>query len=283
MPDRLWLPTDVTATSSPKATLEGWYFLRDATGALANGAKLTLASGKVSKWDDASGKGRHLTQPAGGVLPAYDANGFSTGVPGVVMSGANQGLSHSATPFPTGKMMNAFMALRPTAKGRAASFVSTGTQSYDYAAAGAIPIMIDTNLQYWYNFANQTVPYTLNTPALFEGYSISDTTGVANIDGGTASAAVTNDPAGKTMQIVGIMTRAHSAPGEGASGAVSEAVIFAGLLTPTDIQRIEGYIAWNNGTQSRLPTNHPYKAAAPTVSDGGSAAPPPRRRALLLN
>jgi hypothetical protein len=46
-------------------------------------------------------------------------------------------------------------------------------------------------------------------------------------------------------------------------GRVYEYVRFHSNLATTDRNKIEGYLAWKWGIQSSLPSNHPYKTAAP--------------------
>lgn len=48
-------------------------------------------------------------------------------------------------------------------------------------------------------------------------------------------------------------------------GDYCELVIFNSLLSTTDQQLVEGYLAWKWGTEALLPNTHPYYSAAPTV------------------
>ncbi|MFA5347076.1 MAG: hypothetical protein WC294_02980 [Methanoregula sp.] len=49
-------------------------------------------------------------------------------------------------------------------------------------------------------------------------------------------------------------------------GRIAEIVI-ANTLSIDDFQRVEGYLAWKWGVTANLPADHPYKSAAPTISD----------------
>lgn len=53
-------------------------------------------------------------------------------------------------------------------------------------------------------------------------------------------------------------------------GDYCELLIFNSLLSTTDQQLVEGYLAWKWGTESLLPNTHPYYSAAPTVGDSSS-------------
>lgn len=48
-------------------------------------------------------------------------------------------------------------------------------------------------------------------------------------------------------------------------GDYCELVIFNSLLSDTDRQLTDGYLAWKWGLQSSLPSDHPYKNAAPSL------------------
>jgi hypothetical protein len=47
------------------------------------------------------------------------------------------------------------------------------------------------------------------------------------------------------------------------NGYAMEILIFNTALSTSQIQQIEGYLAWKWGTAKQLPDNHPYKNAAP--------------------
>jgi hypothetical protein len=47
------------------------------------------------------------------------------------------------------------------------------------------------------------------------------------------------------------------------SGQIGEILVYNQTLSTTDRQMVEGYLAWKWGLQSNLPSNHPYKTAAP--------------------
>lgn len=48
-------------------------------------------------------------------------------------------------------------------------------------------------------------------------------------------------------------------------GWLQELIVIQGSGFSSSIQRLEGYLAWKWGLQANLPSNHPYKSAAPTV------------------
>ena len=48
------------------------------------------------------------------------------------------------------------------------------------------------------------------------------------------------------------------------NGTMYEIIGFNTILSTTDRQNIEGYLAWKWGAQANLPTNHPFRAGPPT-------------------
>jgi hypothetical protein len=51
------------------------------------------------------------------------------------------------------------------------------------------------------------------------------------------------------------------------NGQIGDIIIYDTALSTSQRQLIEGYLAWKWGTQSTLPTGHPYKNAAPTTAN----------------
>ena len=48
------------------------------------------------------------------------------------------------------------------------------------------------------------------------------------------------------------------------NGSISEVLIYNTVLTSTQREKVQGYLAWKWGIQSTLPSNHPYRNSAPT-------------------
>jgi len=53
----------------------------------------------------------------------------------------------------------------------------------------------------------------------------------------------------------------------GINGQIGEFIIVQGDFTTDDVRKLEGYTAWKWGQVGSLPVGHPYKLAAPTVTD----------------
>jgi hypothetical protein len=48
-------------------------------------------------------------------------------------------------------------------------------------------------------------------------------------------------------------------------GTVSELISLPSVISTTDRQLLEGYLAWKWGIEASLPTGHPFRNTPPTV------------------
>jgi hypothetical protein len=63
----------------------------------------------------------------------------------------------------------------------------------------------------------------------------------------------------------GILTKPVIASTDSSNSQVAEFILYDSVLTPTQITKIEGYLAWKWGLVGNLPSLHPYKTSYPTV------------------
>lgn len=266
MPTRPWLPTDATSV-----TIQGWYRTIDPNGVVAVGADV-ISAGAVTNWTDRSGQGRTLFKEG---TPTVNTTGFGTGRPTIVGGGSNGFRTSTSLPFPTGAVHGA-MAIGNIAASVSDYYrlVGFNTQyNADVFDQGIVPLMkmqYADAISYFYSFANSTSAFTLGTAALLEGYPTSTTTGRSGVNAVAASSDITFDMVGKTMERMGFMVTSSGAS-EGFQFEAAEEVNWTGVISSGDLAKMQGYLAWNNGKQSLLPSGHAYELAAPTVSTGGTA------------
>jgi hypothetical protein len=288
----LWTPSNLTSV-----ILAGWYRVRDPNGVVAVGADVFDGT-NVTRWKDRSGLGNDiptLTQYANDQM-VYNANGFGAGLASVRTKGIYWGTGwFGATNIPTGKI-GAFSAItqasaQNTNGGRIISIgnVAGGNAgNQDYSTPNAIVLYNDgsdgTNITTYFGPTGRAtvtpdVPliagsYLKNAGTLSRGLSIN----------GTEVTTLTQQNYDNTPLNLGIGTNGAYAGGYWV-GEHAEHIIFVGTLSLSEQQQLEGYLAWNNGTQGSLAANHPYKAAAPTIAGGGGTPPviiTPRRRPIML-
>jgi len=101
---------------------------------------------------------------------------------------------------------------------------------------------------------DQTVIYTANvtTTSLTAQYNLSETV-IGTIPAGFAANKLT--------------LGASNNESNGLNGQAGEFIIVQGGITTDDVRKLEGYTAWKWGLEAKLPGDHPYKTAAPTVTD----------------
>jgi len=101
---------------------------------------------------------------------------------------------------------------------------------------------------------DQTVIYTANvtTTSLTAQYNLSETV-IDTIPAGFAANKLT--------------LGASNNESNGLNGQAGEFIIVQGGITTDDVRKLEGYTAWKWGQVANLPGDHPYKTAAPTVTD----------------
>jgi hypothetical protein len=100
---------------------------------------------------------------------------------------------------------------------------------------------------------------------------------VSYVDGaqaGTASNATDFIANSGTWRINGWVDPNTPSYGNAPPAWVGDCLIYVGVLSVSDRQCLEGYLAWKWGTQARLPVDHPYKAAAPIYSTSTSYSLP---------
>jgi hypothetical protein len=271
MTTRAWLPSDAAMP------LTLWIDPADV-------ATITLdANGAISQALDKSGNGNHFAPVSGAngpaqitvngktafqdpsgsnatrSSPAYKLVSTTTGLNSVT-AGPNTMVAVAAVPsYATGSAQLAFGVVTPldTAASRAYGLaINSGTPSNSTSilrhgtAAGAATT------------GNVSVSGSIGVQTR-SGANL-----VAYLDGaqvGTAATAADFSAVTGAWRING-WANAAASDGQLAPAWTGDAIVYTGVLSADDRQKLEGYLAWKWGTQARLPAAHPYKAAAPTIT-----------------
>ena len=121
-----------------------------------------------------------------------------------------------------------------------------------------------TRIGTWFNAFRQFGTYTLDGTAraiLFARLN-SDLTMNASLNGDIVLTSPTAPVGAATSSGIWIgNTWADYQPW----GDVNEMILTSGILSTSDRQKLEGYLAWKWGTVASLPSDHPYKNGEPTV------------------
>lgn len=266
--------------------------------ATTGGSVVTNGVG-IARAEDKSGNGRNFTQSTSGSRPTFTSN-VQNGLGIARFDGGdylNSVSANSIWTFLHNSKSSVFFVLKNgtsvnplaaygwlgntgTSSGRAGIFIAyddrallTGLEDALNAAilravGGSYVAAANDGAQVFTDFRNIITPNAFNL-ALWKGdpgnATAADRMKIA-INGGaivgnqTYTAAFTNSNPTLALQIGSAGNNILPLLGD-----YCELLIFNSLLSTTDQQLVEGYLAWKWGTESLLPNTHPYYSAAPTV------------------
>jgi hypothetical protein len=226
---------------TPTATT-AWY-KADAITGLSDGDS-------VSAWADQSGNGYDLA--AYGTPPVYKA-GTLNSLP-VVWFSANQMRSPA---FTGSQPMTVFLVGMTTTTGL--SWIADGLSETTRVVGSMSATTFGVYAGVW---IQQTI-------AAMSNYAI-----MGGVFNGASSVSSYNGTAvsgnAGTGSVTGLSLGAPDAP---LNGPVAEVLVFNSALSTTLRQCTEGYLAWKWGLQTNLPSGHPYRSTAPTVSSCSGSHP----------
>ena len=259
------IPTNTQTPFNPR-TISGCVLWLDG----ADSATIQVSSGtNVSQWTDKSGSGDNAVQATAANQPTYSNNGivFSSAastflsliLPSTLPSGANPtGTYFFVSRLTTGSAVQAFFMYGPTT-----------------LATGANP-------QFYYNASNQLVVDTfgaggttdgtavLNSTVIFSS-TISNTGGTGTVTGWRNSNSfgpTTYTTASITSQkgFIGVTQTGVGTSGTNAfyfNGSIYEIIFYNSVLSTSQRQQVEGYLAWKWGLNANLPTTHAFYKIRP--------------------
>ena len=221
-------------------------------GADTSSTSMTLTGNTVNTWKDKSGNGYNYTQSSYSTsLPPLSNIATGTGV----YFGSQQGLYNTTFPFPTSYTI--FDIANQTTNSGSYQYILHAPYNADY-------VIFFGSLNG--NFATFAGSSGWNDVNANSPNSSSATTSVlCCTNNGTTLTPYFNTVAmttktGTNVAATGITLgdtdTAH--PRQPWLGTVGELIIFNLVLSTTQRQQIEGYLAWKWGLTSSLPSSHPY-------------------------
>lgn len=224
------------------------------------GLMINDGAGLISNWiSRVSGLAVTATTTA---RATYGATSFNTSYPGLTFDGtANCYVTTTLATLPTGATETWLWLVGTQTAGQT---TNTGA----YGSTGANDVTIGGSAAFKGRITDGTTvsvdggSNVVSSPFLLCGQWVSTTQ-----NGWVNGTALTTNPATITTINTGT-TRLRIGAGNGVSasqffgGVLSDFMVTKALST-LQRQQIEGYLAWNRGLVSVLPTNHPYKGAPP--------------------
>ena len=216
-----------------------WLDASDATSVV-----LSPSTQNVTRWNDKSGN-------------IYNATAFGTGSPtyssnSIIFTG-NQAFSTTLPSLMSNQSGFAIVKYSSAAKINILSLTRT-------SGTAGIQQIIENNLQRTTTYGNNPIvsgaTLTQNTMLLYNHTFSASSNAFLYVNGsqtGQTTGPYSFSGTG-TINIGGY----DAGPGEGFIGSMNEILLFNVVLTTTQRQQIEGYLAWKWGLQANLPTTHPY-------------------------
>jgi hypothetical protein len=229
----------------------------------SDGGTITLNGSTVSQWNDKSPNGRNATQTTATAQPTYTAGGLN-GMSVLTLDGANDYMS-IASKFldSTNRIIIAVAKDNIGGSGGIITGQKAGSDS------GVVLGAYGTS-QYFYNCG---AGGWMEAPSFTIGWSIAAAQTITNpynaiIINGTVvvSNTLLKTPTAADMDTVTEIgkVRTGSDSNYGAYD-IGELIVTTNSPDATDRQKLEGYLAWKWGLQASLPSDHPYKSAAPKL------------------
>jgi hypothetical protein len=210
----------------------------------------------VSTWNDKSGNGRNATIASGRIGAVY-----SSALNAVNFATSNTGYITNYSASPTNETMfvvfnnpspnnNNFILIGGVSGARslAAGFTNTGSGTVG-------------NLNTQVAWLVSTGGYTLGTTALVTSQFTPSTNSIS-LNGGTAAIGGAPEFTADRVTYLGVDA---TNPIFYYVGYVMEVLIYNKVLTTTERQQVESYLAWKWSLQASLPSDHAYKFAPPSV------------------
>lgn len=244
----LWTPANITTAL--------WLDAADAS-------TITLNGSTVSQWRDKSGNNRHVAQPTAAKQPTYTTAGqngrnvltFDGNQRSLFASSATVNIPHPFSRFFAGQFLaksNQSVVFDSDDHNTQCLFYNGESGSNWTVANGIAP-----NFAFYAygtrDFLNHQHFHVVNGSSSYWGLDGSSLTGPLNAGPGTQ---------------VGIRVghvRAELSAIYAFQGRIFELVYASGIMSASDRQKLEGYLAWKWGLVANLPSNHPFRNLPPTV------------------
>jgi hypothetical protein len=240
----------------------------------SDSSTITLDSSVVSQWADKSGNDRHATQSTARARPTVSAAALN-GLNVLTFDGSNDfldlgtvlGRPQDYTVFAVTrftKTLSASQAVIASEDGTGASAKACATIASEAGGVGDCFWHYGDGTNYRWGYASGAI--TINT---FAQYCLRHAHGVQNESLYKNGTIITNNYLSGAATAVGGTAQPWSIGRLGAyngwylGGNVAEIVVLLSAASPTDRQKVEGYLAHKWALTAGLPSDHLYKTTAP--------------------
>ena len=236
----------------------------------ADASTITESGGAVSQWDDKSGNGRNVAQATAFHQPAYVTEVLN-GRPVLRFASSNAKYLITASSFGTATQRSVFSVNTylpsPTYQyvWHQSSGQLQGAALVFRAQAGFSDWLINDTLAWADGYDSGRSPrfissgVTGNGSAAIHGLALGSQESVLRVNGTSSAARVQLTGAWPDIArrfTVGRVTQSLN-------GDVAEIIYVDGVVSTTERQKLEGYLAHKWGLEADLPADHPYKNYGP--------------------
>jgi hypothetical protein len=219
----------------------------------ADSRSITITSGKVTQWRDKSGNEYHVSGTNNGTIDTYNSLN-------VVQMNNSSSYENSSFSLTGPLSIIVFSKLRSYSDGGFGNWQTiidnrTGLRQY-IGIEGSSPY-----LRTAYRYGGNS---TLNPEIWSLTFSASDNT-TFNVNG-TSTRGTSTGYGGIGFVNGGIRIGFAGNNSAYWGGWIAEIIIYNSELSSTQVQQIEGYLAWKWGLQPSIPRTHPYKTQVPIKS-----------------
>lgn len=240
-----WTPAQITTAL--------WLDANDAS-------TITLNGSNVSQWNDKSGNSRNLIQPTTASQPTYSTNSLNSKA--TIDFPTNKTMVNNA--FTIGTTSTVFAVIKPNSlnSGQNRDFITTGATADNSKAHILFHDVSSTRSLALYAGVGFSTPNVL-TQGLWS--VIGGITNGASSELRSNGIVVATGNAGNQSWTSGIRLGSNSYSTFYSIATYAEVIVTSKVLSQSDKQKIEGYLAHKWGLTANLPAGHPYKTTAPTV------------------
>ncbi len=222
----------------------------------ADQSSFVLSGSNVTTWIDKSGNGRNTSNIFG--TPTRSGSN-------VVFTGSQ--LMGTALSYSVLNANSFFSVCETTSSVASQNVIGVRTNSTDGGYQIAVYALNPRITTYGgFTAVTGSTNFTTNAKFVYNGTYNGTSTAFLYLNGSQIGSGAGRNLGSGSVTIGGHTDLAASSLGEPWVGNINEILMFNAVLSTTQRQQIEGYLAWKWGLRASLPSNHPFKNAPPGLT-----------------
>ena len=262
-------PVTVTAPAAPAGVAFSPAYLSPVLALwldASDTSTITSSSGNVTQWNDKSGLVNNFTQSNTTYSPVVASSALN----GRSVMNLTSGKYMTNTTCPMGTNYTAFAVGYTSVNGWGRLLNGSSVDAYFFLGTGNGVTQYATfvgNGAGWNDTAANLPTTSVASACIMEMTNDGTSTGLIPYVNATAQTAKN----GSTASFMGFILGCSNGFNQPWGGYIAEVLIYKSVLSTTDRQTVEGYLASKWGLQSSLPAGHPYKSTSPPIGIGATS------------